>query len=348
MIPYWFLFLIPVFGTLQLIRVNIQSQNFGFLFFSIVAILMIGLRYEIGADWFAYMEYYEISRNISFLEALQISDPGYMAINWLSAKFNLGIWGVNLFCASVFVYGLIKFCKQQPLSWLALLVATPYLLVVVAMGYTRQATAMGFVFLAFLAWIEGNLIKYVILIIFSSLFHISALVMLVLAPFINSKYSLFKKLLIISLFSIILLAILIESFHLIIWKYSTYIEEKLFDSKGGLIRIIMNAIPSIILLVFQNHYKRFPDYKLWYIISGISLLFIPLVKEFSTFTDRIALYMSPIQIVVFSRFHRIIGNLGFRTFVVLGIILLYALVLFVWLNYAIHSEYWVPYRWIFS
>ena len=43
-----------------------------------------------------------------------------------------------------FTYGLFRICRQQPNPWLALVVATPFLIIVVGMGYTRQAAAMGF------------------------------------------------------------------------------------------------------------------------------------------------------------------------------------------------------------
>ena len=61
----------------------------------------------------------------------------------------------------------------------------------------------------------------------------------------------------------------------------------------------------------------------------------------STAVDRLALYLIPLQLAVLPRvqylFH---GQLFGR-----AVIVAYAgLVLFTWLNFAVHSRYWVPYQ----
>ena len=38
---------------------------------------------------------------------------------------------------------LIRFCLAQADPWLSVLIAIPYMVIVVAMGYTRQAVALG-------------------------------------------------------------------------------------------------------------------------------------------------------------------------------------------------------------
>ena len=70
-----------------------------------------------------------------------------MLLNWFAGQNELGIWFVNTICGGIFSYGLIAFARSQPRPWLALAVAVPYLIIVVAMGYTRQAAAIGFVML---------------------------------------------------------------------------------------------------------------------------------------------------------------------------------------------------------
>jgi len=69
-----------------------------------------------------------------------------VALNWLAAYTQTGIYGVNLVCAAIFMIGLISFSRRQPLPWLALAVSVPFFLIVISMGTTRQATALGFVF----------------------------------------------------------------------------------------------------------------------------------------------------------------------------------------------------------
>ena len=85
--------------------------------------------------------------------------------------------------------------------------------------------------------------------------------------------------------------------------------------------------------------------KLWTWIALAALLCLPIVSFATTAVDRVALYLIPIQIFVFSRIPRLAGgNIRLRTLLVLGVIAYYAAVLFVWLNFATHAQYWLPYQ----
>jgi hypothetical protein len=55
--------------------------------------------------------------------------------------------------------------------------------------------------------------------------------------------------------------------------------------------------------------------------------------------------MLPLQLVVFSHLPDVLGRRGGRNdAVVAGVVVYYAAVLFVWLNYAGHAFAWVPYQ----
>ena len=64
----------------------------------------------------------------------------------------------------------------------------------------------------------------------------------------------------------------------------------------------------------------------------------------STFADRIGSYLICLQIYVVSRVPVLIEDNIFRGLVTAGVSCLYAVVLFVWLNYASHAYYWIPYQ----
>lgn len=187
MIPYWLLFLLPVLAAVLPIRGNAQFRALMMRSFAVVATLMIGLRYQIGVDWITYLDYVYRAIGVSLFEAIKLGDPGYMAINWLSAKLGLGIVGVNLIGGGLFVYGLLRFCKQQPFPWIAIVVAVPFLIIVVGMEYVRQAMALGFIFLAMSIWEKKSIFKYCFLILIAALFHRSAVVMLFFGFFINDR-----------------------------------------------------------------------------------------------------------------------------------------------------------------
>lgn len=342
MIPYWLLFLYPVFATLLPFRANAQLRALGITLFAVIATLMIGLRYKVGGDWSTYLGYVDQARVIGFLKVIASHDPAYMFINWLAVQIGLGIAGVNLIGGAIFMYGLVHFCRNQPLPWLSLIVATPFLLIVVAMGYSRQAIALGIVFLAFSVWPQRSFIKYCALVFIAAAFHKSAVVMFFFGLSINNRYLLVKWMTIVPTL-IFISWILVKSGGFESRFYDYFVAES-FHAKGGLVRVLMNVIPSIVLLLHYKRFRRFDDYDLWKMIALLSLLSLPAVLSLSMVVDRFALYLAPIQIAVYSRFPVTIEDSYRRSLVVLSIILLYASVLFVWLNYGINSSNWIPYR----
>jgi hypothetical protein len=89
------------------------------------------------------------------------------------------------------------------------------------------------------------------------------------------------------------------------------------------------------------------EIRLWKLFSVISLFlfFLLFISDASTAIDRIGLYLLPLQLVVFSYLPDMFGNRGeLNQIAILIVLLFYAAVLFVWLNFAFHSYYWVPYN----
>lgn len=98
-----------------------------------------------------------------------------------------GIYTVNLLCGFFFSIGLMVFCKSLPRPMLAVVAAIPYMTVVLAMGYSRQATALGFGMLALNAIIYKSTFRFSIWIIVAALFHKSAVLLIPVAALISSK-----------------------------------------------------------------------------------------------------------------------------------------------------------------
>jgi hypothetical protein len=102
-------------------------------------------------------------------------------MNWISNRMGWGVYGTNLIYGAIFSLGLIAFCRAQPRPLLALAVAVPYLVVVVAMGYSRQGVAIGLAMFALLALADRNTVKFVIFVALAGLFHKSAVVLIPIA-----------------------------------------------------------------------------------------------------------------------------------------------------------------------
>ena len=345
MIPYWVVFLVPIFATLLPFVSARDLHVFSLFIFLLLASFLIGLRIEVGADWFAYERMFDAIGSKTFSEAIRFSDPAYALLNWICFQFGLGVVGVNTVCVFLFIYGLLQFCKSQPLPWLAISIAVPYLIIVVGMGYTRQAVAIGFVLWALTVWRDSKSLKFFFLVSVAVLFHKSAIVMMPFA-FLMQKKSFLTRLIIIT-FLIILMYVFFRNFFASS-AYLAYFVNNSYFSSGALIRVIMNLIPTIILFIFYRRFSKFDDRNLWMVIGFLSIISFFSVQVLSTATDRFALYLSPIQIAVFSRIPLVVNNKLARDLSLIGIMLFYTGVLYVWLNHAVHASYWVPYNSIFQ
>ena len=124
-----------------------------------------------------------------------------------------------------------------------------------------------------------------------------------------------------------------------------------YKSEGAAVRIAMNALPATILLLFRKKFVWRPaERNLWISMSVLALASVGwlLVSSSSTAVDRVALYLIPLQLFVFARLPDVLGRgRGVRMWVI-AVVIYYAAVLLVWLNFATHAFAWVPYHsWFF-
>ena len=223
MLTYWLMYFIPVSMALFLGQKQ-QVKSLPWVLIGIFFVLLIGYRYEVGGDWFNYMRHYDYVVGIPLKDAMYGGDPGHKFLNWLSAKWNLGVYGTNVFYGAIFMWGLIKFSRQQTYPWLAIAVAVPYLIIVVVMGYSRQAVAIGLFLLAVTYLDKEKFGIYVILILIAALFHKTALLLLPLGVFLYGKG------LVLRIFMIIPIIygawdLLLADHKSNLWK--SYVEEKM-------------------------------------------------------------------------------------------------------------------------
>lgn len=338
---YWFLFMVPALAVLMPGRVKPTQSWVPWAFVLLLFTALMGLRHEVGGDWFNYLPHFLDSGQKSFGEVLRGSDPGYFLVNWLVADAGGTIYHVNLVCALVLMWGTVVFCRAQPHPWLALLAAVPYMLVVVGMGYTRQSVALGFALLGLTALGNGRVRKFAIWIAIGATFHKSAVLLLPIAALAASRNRLLTAGLIAATTGLLYYLLLADASEEL---WTNYVEAQI-QSEGALIRVIMNVLPAVFLLVYRN--RLMPDARerrLWMWIAAFAILCLPLVPLASTAVDRVALYLIPIQLFAFARLPRLVDSTRSRTALVVGAVAYYAAVLFVWLNYATHAYAWLPYQ----
>ena len=343
MFSYYLLYIIPAWLALSWsAKYNQHSKNnFLWFFIGIFFTVYIGYRHQIGGDWGAYLRHFNAMIYYSVNEIIMRSDPGYYLLNWLMFDWGYEIYAVNLISGGIFMFGLIVFSRQQPNPWLAVAVAVPYLITVVAMGYTRQGVAIGFVFWGLKCLDEKKFKQFLILVTLAATFHKSAVLMIGLGAFLQGKGKGVRTLAVI-IIGLGLWSAFVSQHQEQLWN--TYINKQI-QSQGAFIRVSMNLIPAIIILMYRRIWKqKFNDYSFWFIISIGSLLSFVFVSFASTAIDRIALYFTPIQVVVYARLPYLLQHKFNPQTITVGILVFYLLVLYVWLNFAVHAIYWVPYN----
>jgi hypothetical protein len=348
--PYWLLFLTP--AVLAVLRLKPKKQTpfttsrdhwttlWRGMFIALV--LMIGLRHEVGGDWLTYIEHIDNQAAGSFQKKTQ--DPAFAFFNELAIQTGLGVYLVNLLSAVFFSWGLLVFCRAQPRPWLALAVAVPYLITVVAMGYTRQSVAIGVAMLGMVALGRGSTIKFVLWIALAATFHKSAVILIPLAILANTKRRILTLVWVLASGIALFLLLLQESVDFL--RYG-YIESK-YQSSGAGIRIAMNAVPAAIFLFFRKRFQLSQEERsFWTWMAWIALLFVVLLKvsPSSTAVDRVALYWIPLQLLVLAHLPNALGRADGKNLVwVCAIVCYSAAVHFVWLMYAETAFAWLPYQ----
>ena len=363
---YWLLFLVPAGLALNPIKFSKDINHILWAMVGVLFILLIGLRYFVGTDFDNYLIYYEQSiveagdiftgeTVINFALAYG-NAPAYMILNAVVQQ--LGIWGlhgiyvVNTFCATFFMIGLVKFCRKQPLPWVALTVAVPFMVCAVAMGYTRQAVSLGFLMWGFSLLRPGNEYKYVALVLLGSIFHLSVIATL---PFVAVTREKIPKI----IYSISGLIIAYMFYVLATYDYATSGDRDAIDnaaivfqytatrdSPGGYVRTYMNVLPVLVAFFMWNRIKIISsdaDLKLIKWISIATIMCLPALLYSSTMTDRMGLYLMPIQIALWPRIIAAQKTQLLRSTWASSVLSFYCLVLYVFFHFANHTHYWLPY-----
>ena len=344
MLYYWLLFAFFAVATVvSRDRPPGTSPTFslGLATGAVLIALLVGLRYEVGADWRTYELLFSYARLSSLERVMRLGDPGYQLLNWTIQEMGLRLWAVNLVCGSIFAWGLYRLSRIQPSPFTAMLVAVPYLVIVVAMGYTRQSVAIG-ILMAGLTSLSrnGSLLRFAIYVAVAALFHKTAVVAFPLAALTGRRSPLINLLLVGSIGFFMYDFFLEDSLATFVQNYV----KAEYSSQGALIRVLMNFLPAVLALAMGSR-LGFSDNerKLWrnFALASFALLVLVVVSPSTTAVDRVALYILPIQIAVLSR---VPGGL-MNEFTGKLVVVSYSLaVQFVWLNFAAHADYWVPYR----
>ncbi len=345
MVVYWLIFFLL---ALSVITFAWKPDGKYFHFFNIIfcsiLTVFVGLRFEIGVDWVTYAIIFNDLNRLPFFDAILIGDPAYSAINWLVGELGGAVWHVNLICGAIFSFLLVRFCGLFKEPAVALLAVFPLLVVVTAMGYTRQAVAVAFVLQAivsfdgrlrfgWLVWLTAGLLFHKSVFILFPLFIISASRQRVASLIVGGGIALF-----------LLLNIVLRGLEETI---ALYLGSGL-ESSGTLFRAAIGAFSALCFFLIPGRLEIFGfRYLLWRNMSIFALALLPLalVAPSATIIDRTGILLIPLQAAVFSG---VVASQSKRLALQIGIALVIisfiGLIMWGWFTFAQFSDYWRPYR----
>jgi hypothetical protein len=212
------------------------------------------------------------------------------------------------------------------------------------MGYTRQGVAIGLSMLGLVSLSREKIARFLLWVGFAAAFHKTAVILIPLAIFSGSRRKSIALLGVAFIGPLVFFLFLQDSVERLI---SGYVNDGM-ESSGALIRVMMNAVPAGVFLIWRRRFglsESARGFWIWMSIGAICFLPALAFSPSSTAIDRLALYWIPIQIFVWSRLPQAI-SLGPKSERLLrqSVVGYNVAVLLVWLLFGDHASRWIPYR----
>jgi hypothetical protein len=279
----------------------------------VVVVLFVGLRHHVGMDWNNYLVMIARANVGSIWDSYSVAEPGYSTLLWIAGQSGWGVYGANLIGTMIFAAGLFRYAGSTPSPWIALLVALPFLVIVVAMSAARQAVAIGLILWLVADWSGASVRKRVVLIVLAASFHMSAIGFLAFV-FLDLKVPIWVKVSGSAFMALLIIYALQSSGH------ASYYDDlygrgqtELTQSTGAIFHVILNGGPALLCFCFGRQVREIliKD-RLHKQLAIIAIALIPLSFVMSAASGRIALYLFPVSMWFFATMPLLIRDTGSR------------------------------------
>jgi len=307
--------------------------------------LMIGFRFQVGADWNNYIFIYEMRKTQALSHLLFGREPGYGALIWATAQLGSNIILINAVSGLIFCWGMFSVAQRCREPWIAVTIATPLLAVAFAMSGVRQALAGGIIFYLFATWEQRSTLGRLGFVALAMLFHFSAVFVLMFVALASPAQPVirFGGAAAIALLVLAIIRFAPDSME----SYSRlYVAgESKMSAPGAVVQVGILAIAGVLYLINQRRWsERIGDSTLIRNLAWGSLALLPMILISSVGAYRFALYFWPMAMYVYSGFPGLIPAATGRAFYRVALVVASFAMMVGWLQLANNSLPWWPYR----
>lgn len=342
MLPYYLL-IVPIaamasFAAPRRLDYVAWSLAFGAI------VIFVGLRHHVGMDWNNYLIMIERANRGNLWESFNHTEPGFAILLWVSGQNGWGVYGTYFLGTIIFAAGLFRYAKITPSPWMALLVAMPYLTIVVAMAAARQSIAIGVLFWLVAEWDDCPLWKRIALILFAAAFHSSAVIFVVFVFLDLKSHPAIKA--IGAVITGVCAFYFLKSSGQAEYYDQAYVsgQTDLTRSTGAIIHVMLNGAPAAIaFLVGPRMRQKLIPNKLLRNMAIVAIMLVPLSLVVSTASSRMTLYLFPVSMWIFAAFADLFVKSN-RVIVRCVLSTCFVALLAVWLNYANNSNSYKTYQ----
>lgn len=328
---------------------NRSRGQLAYWFALIFLFVFSAFRFEVGCDWTGYLNQYYVYGAVSLAALVEQSEPLWVGLFSLQTLWDLDYPWINVASSMIFFSGAHIMARRQPnpLAFLGLLF--PVLIINMPMSAIRQSAAIGVMFIAFTAFLDRALFRFILLVLVASAFHSSAVVFLLLAPLVTGKYSRWR--LIIAATLALPGAFFLSGSEEAGLAASRYVNSGV-DAAGAIFRVGVLGLSGMYFLwcLRRKWEQRFPDdFKLAMLGSLMMVGALVLVPVSSVIADRLAYYLIPVQVLILTRIPYFQWNSNRQLHIIFPYVLLFSMFV-VWTSLSgLFDQCYRPYQtWIFG
>lgn len=343
MVPYFSILLIPALFSIFNQRRVPAALYFGTF---VVFVLFVGLRYKVGMDWSNYVFIHQAIVYKDLSEIFLQGEPASNILFWISTTLTDSTLLTNIVAAVITLYGIFSFAGRMRYPWIAIVSATPYLIVVFSMSGIRQAMAVGVMMWLFSRWRETSSLRRIVVVFVASLFHTSALINFIAVVF-SARISLTRRIAITALLVLIgaisPLSTSLYSANIDFYQEHYLTGETSIISPGALLHVALVWIPAATFLVLRKRLAPYIfDQKLMLLGAWMSIFLVAVYFLSSTVASRVTLYLYFVPMMFYPAFVESVARKQKQSVTLLIVIVHFGL-LALWLFFANNSIGHIPY-----